>query len=543
MAAVRPWDDFAAVEADVRVMVADARWQGLSAAARAHALAARAVVTPDGGRWLFGAHGRWYLHDPADGRWHLAAPPRAHRVRPTRRGALLPDPHMLPDAPDFTTVPCSTQAFIGPDVPADLTERVRVLLRANGRKSEHDYPLTAFDEIFAADVPSTVAAVWGTVMWCAYAPAFDGNERLITIFGEYLRRPLPGDDWVRWLPAPPLTALVTLFAERVRAADLPAQPGETTGTGRTDRETTGAAGEATGGGSGIWEVTGALAPPSGDTTGAYTPGGGITGTGAGHPGAGRTGASGTGTSGTGTSGTGTSGTGIRPRRAALRLVALMADTAHILTADPRFAPRAHALLAMIEPLLAQPGLDDRAALAGDESVRRAWLARCPAHLARWVLAETDMGAAFRHTVYDLVESLSFTPDPPRAAASFLTDLPAAGRRLHGWLDHRIRYAYVELTAHVDEHGEQTEPDGLAVPAFLWTGATGGWPARATRPATARGVLVAPPDRGSAAAVLGAAYAAGLAWCRLVEAEIPQTGFAGARAIVRRLMHERDDIHP
>lgn len=52
----------------------------------------------------------------------------------------------------------------------------------------------------------------------------------------------------------------------------------------------------------------------------------------------------------------------------------------------------------------------------------------------------------------------------------------------------------------------------------------------------------PPDRGAAAAVLGAAYAVGLAWCRLSEAEVPAKGFAGASAMVHRLMHERDDPH-
>lgn len=345
-------------------------------------------------------------------------------------------------------------------MPAELVERVRVLLRANGRKSELDYPLTAFGDVFATDVPGTVAAIWGTIMWCAYAPAFDGNERLITVFGEYLGKPLPGDEWVRWLASPPLLSLVTLYAERARAAVRHADA--------TDRPDTG------------------------------------------------------------------------PARAALRLVALMADTAHILTADARFAPRAHALLAMVEPLLSDPSLDERAAQAGDEPVRQAWLARCPPEFERWVLGERDRGAAFRDTVYDLVESLAFTSDPPRAAASFLTDLPGGGERLHPHLDHRVRLGHLELTSQIRELGQNTEPDGFAVPAFLWDGTTGGWP---ERPPAPRGVLVAPPDRGSAAAVLGAAYATGLAWCALSETRMPQDGFAGARAIVRRLVHERDDIHP
>ncbi|MFI6908509.1 hypothetical protein ACIBKY_45125 [Nonomuraea sp. NPDC050394] len=547
MAAVHPLDPFSAVEADVRALVANPRWAGLPDHLRAEALATTTVVTPDGGRWLFGAHARWYLHDPADGRWHLAAPPRGLPVRAGRHGSPVLNPGLLPTGADFIGPDGSTQAFIGPDVHPGLTEEIRVLLRRAGRKSELDYPLTSFRDVFAADVPSTVAAVWGTIMWCAYAPAFDGNERLLTIFGEYLRRPLPGDEWVRWLTRPSLEALVTLYAERVRATGRPdpslsvpypwnTHPGKppTPGPGHPGTSHTGTGHSGTG-------HPGTGPSTSGSSTSGHSA--------SGHSASGQhaAGHSAYGTTehsqgGSGPPGGAPSGKDT-PGKAGLRLVALMADTAQILADDPRFAPRAHALLAMLKPLLHQPSLDHAAALRGDDTVRRAWLARVPADLARWILPDTDPGTAFRHTVYDLVESLAFTSDAPRAAASFLTDLPGAGDRLHDWLDHRVRHAYAELTAHVAEYGEHTEPDGFAVPAFLWTGATGGWPERATSPATARGVLVAPPDRGSAAAVLGAAYATGLTWCRLTGARMPEEGLAGARAIVRRLVHERDDIHP
>ncbi|WP_344832520.1 hypothetical protein [Nonomuraea dietziae] len=174
----------------------------------------------------------------------------------------------MPRGPDFAFSGWSSQAFVGPDVPSALTSEIRALVRANGRRSADEFPLSSFREVFAGDVPGTVAAIWATIMWCAYAPAFDGNEQLLSVFGEYLGRPLPGDEWVRWLPSPPLTALVTLYGERVRAG----------------------------------------AP-----------------------------------------------------RAALRLAALMADTAGILAADARFAPRAQALIAMLEPILRNPGLDHQTA--------------------------------------------------------------------------------------------------------------------------------------------------------------------------------------
>ncbi|MGW4800863.1 hypothetical protein ACWEPC_51435, partial [Nonomuraea sp. NPDC004297] len=341
---------------------------------------------------------------------------------------------VVPPGHDFHAEPGSTQSFIGPDVPERLTEQVRQLVRAGGRKSELDYPLTAFGEIFATDVPSTVAAVWGTIMWCAYAPAFDGNERLITIFGEYLRRSLPGDEWVRWLPAPPLLDLVTLVAERLRAG----QP-----------------------------------------------------------------------------------------RAALRLAAVLADTAQILLLDTRFRPRALALLTMVEPMLRRSAFEDPR--VEDAAMRQEWLERCPARLRLALLVENDPEGHFTHTLYDLVEALSFMPDPRAAAASFLADLSDSGGVLPGRLDHRLRMAYEELR-HAGLTGtsaaETTQPEGFPV-----------------RTSEALPTLeVAPPDRGSAAAVLGAAYATGLAWGRLTGARLPERGLAGQSALVRKIVHERDDRH-
>ncbi len=439
MAAVRPWNAFTATEAEVRSMVADARWRSLPEPDRAHAIASRTLVTRDGDRWLFGAHARWHLHDPADGRWHLAPPPRGLRARQVGHHATALPYDIVPSGPDFAPEPGSTQAFVGPDVSVKLCEQVRELLRAHCRRSELDHPLTAFDEIFAADVPSTVAAIWGTVMWCAYAPAFDGNERLLTIFGEFLRRPLPGDEWVRWLPAPPLIDLVSLVGERHRS---------------------------------------------------------------GHP------------------------------RTALRLAALIADTAHILLSDIRFRPRALALLTMVEPALKRPGLDDAAA-GDDRALRRAWLRRCPPRLARAVLVETSPDAQLAHTVYDLVEALAFTPDPPRAAATYLADLSDSRGLLPARLDHRLRHAYEELRRAgltSTSASERTEPDGFPVRG----------PEVRPRTDSFREPDPMPPDRNGAAAVLGAAYAVGLAWSGVSGAQVPERGFAGSAPLVHRLIHERDD---
>ncbi|WP_143020421.1 hypothetical protein [Sinosporangium album] len=265
-------------------------------------------------------------------------------------------PQLVPFGPDFAFDRGSTQGFVGPDVPGGVSEGVRRLLKAHGRRSREDFPIAAepFVSVFAGDVPSTVAAVWGTVLWCAYAPAFDGNEVLLSMFGEFLGRPLPGDEWVRWLVPPPLSALAGLYGERVRA--------------------------------------GAAA-------------------------------------------------------SAVRLLALVADTAAVLGADARFRPRAAALMAMVEPELHSPGLDARSAKLGDVALREVWSARCPAHLADAAVGELSPGERFRHAAYDLVQALGFVAErgvSPRAAAGawLAADLsavePKALDLLSGWLDPKLR---------------------------------------------------------------------------------------------------------
>ncbi|MCG5215350.1 hypothetical protein [Streptosporangium sp. KLBMP 9127] len=438
MAAVRQWDGFATIEGDVRAMVADPRWPGLPAQAKLQAVAARMLVTPDGGRWLFGAHARWYRLDPADGRWHLSAPPLDHTLRSAAhvvRHTTMLGPDLVPDGPDFSFEGGSTQGFVGPDVPVGITERVRALVVSRRPVRKEDFPITTepFTAIFAGDVSSTVAAVWGTLMWCAYAPAFDGNEVLLSMFGEFLRRALPGDEWVRWLHPVSLDDLAGLYAERIRA-DTP--------------------------------------------------------------------------------------------KAGLRLVALMANTADAVLEDDRFRPRAEALLAMLEPALRAPGLDHDAARRGDAEVRRAWLARCPPQLSRAVVSETAPGEHFRHSMYDLIEALGYLgrrrADPRVVAASLLAAdvsavAPESAARLYPWLDPELRHVL---------HATLTDP-AHALRRL--------WPVDGDLPAALH-----PPDRGTAAALLGAAYATGLAWSRLLEVETPSNGFATASATVRRLTHHRDD---
>ncbi|GHE38788.1 hypothetical protein GCM10017673_46450 [Streptosporangium violaceochromogenes] len=437
MTAVGHWDGFDAIERDVRAIVSDPRWAALPPPARSQVVAARVLTTPDGGRWLFGARARWYRQDPDDGRWHLTAPPADPGVRAGARVAptmTIILPHLVPQAHDLAADRGSVQGFVGPDVPRGITERVRELVVSQRGRRREDFPLTGpFSEIFAREVASPVAAVWGTLMWCAYAPAFDGNEVLLSMFGEFLARPLPGDEWVRWLPHASLGDLATLYGERVRA---------------------------------------------------------------GHP------------------------------EAGLRLVALMADTARVIRDDPRFRPRADALEAMVRPLLRRTGSDGSAAHLGDDAVRQAWLERCPPQVT---LPEHSPGENFQHAVYDLVETLGFLvpkgADPRAVAASLLAaDLSAfpseTADALYPWLDAELRHILRVV---------------LAEPSHPLRGC---WPRSGELPAALH-----PPDRAGAAALLGAAYAMGLAWCRLSGTEVPERGFSTAAAVVHRLVHERDDPVP
>lgn len=425
----------------MRAMVADPRWAGLSPQARAQAVAARTVVTPDGGRWLFGAHARWYRQDPADGRWHLSAPPLDADLRAAAhvvQASVTPALQLVPQGPDFAYERGSTQGFVGPDVPPEVTERVRVLVASRRSARLEDFPLLTppFTEIFASDVRSTVAAIWGALVWCAYAPAFDGNEVLLSMFGEFLAGALPGDEWVRWLRPVFLRDLAALYGERVRA---------------------------------------------------------------GMP------------------------------KAALRLAALMANTADAILADDRFRPRAAALIAMLEPALRRHDLDHEAARRGDEALRSAWLARCPAHLAAAVVSETSPGDHFRHCVYDMIEALGYLwskrADPRAVAAALLAAdvsalAPEAAPRLYPWLDPELRQMLHGALSDAGHPLRRCWPKDGELPPSLH-----------------------PPDRAAAASLLGAAYATGLAWCRLAGVDVPDRGFVTASAVVHQLVHQRDDECP
>ncbi len=213
----------------------------------------------------------------------------------------------------------------------------------------------------------------------------------------------------------------------------------------------------------------------------------------------------------------------------------MAATAEAVRTDPRFRPRASALLAMVAPVLHRSGQDAAAAHHGDDEVRHVWLSRCPPHVTP---AESSPGDHFQHSLYDLVRELGFIArkgaDPRAVAASLLAaDLsahaPRAADRLYPWLDPELRHIL---------HVVLTDPAHPLRGCWPRTGGVPDFPSASALPSALH-----PPDRASAAALLGSAYATGLAWCRLSGTEVPERGFATASALVHRLTHERDDPFP
>ncbi|GAB1824570.1 hypothetical protein [Herbidospora sp. RD11066] len=213
-------DGFSAVEKDVRAMVADPQWSLHRMEVRADALARRGgLAAHDGSCWIFGLGARWYRRD-ADGQWILSAPPAEPGLRETcvRVNPAIPW-WLVPQGPDFAADRGSTQGFVGPDVLPEVTERIRAILAAHRGLGHDDFPLAdgPLKDLFAPEVTSPIATVWAVIMWCAYAPAFDGNEHLLTMFGEFLGRPLPGDDWVRWLPGMRLETVLGPYKERLEA--------------------------------------------------------------------------------------------------------------------------------------------------------------------------------------------------------------------------------------------------------------------------------------------------------------------------------------
>ncbi|MDX6738174.1 hypothetical protein [Actinocorallia sp. A-T 12471] len=218
-------DPFGKAERAVRDAVAAGWWPSARPGQREHALAGQVVELPDGTQWLFGAWARWYRKHPGDTQWYLCPPPYAKQVRRAGKQAppaSPPPPHVVPLGPDFTAAGPVALPLFGSDLGA-LTAPVRATLESAASLNAQDHPLPENPPRWLADfaptVPSTVAACWGTALWCAASPVFDAREdaKLLGLWDPYRANPLPRIEGPRWLTPPTLEELAALYVERLRA--------------------------------------------------------------------------------------------------------------------------------------------------------------------------------------------------------------------------------------------------------------------------------------------------------------------------------------
>ncbi|MFC0041864.1 hypothetical protein, partial [Actinomadura rayongensis] len=219
-ASARPGDLFAAVEANVRELVAAPWWRTAAPQQRSEQIAAR-MLWGAGEWWLFGAWGRWYRCG-LDGSWQPCPPPpdpadRAVAV-PAPRGAGTPPvpPQLYPTGPDLSTGRMASLGFLGPlpdtGVVARISQALTTALAVNPAQFAQQDPM------FQAGTPSTVAAAWGALLWCAGAPVALTEHPLIESFTYYLTTPA---ERLHWMMPPDFSTLAGYYVHRLGAGDGP----------------------------------------------------------------------------------------------------------------------------------------------------------------------------------------------------------------------------------------------------------------------------------------------------------------------------------
>lgn len=204
-------------------MVDGGWWSATPQWQRRDLIADRLLNQPeDGTCWLFGAWARWYRRLPGDGQWQPCPAPlnpatRA-AARPLPKGGPVPPipPQIVPSGPDFAHRP-PTAAFVGADLPPELTSGVGAAVETAAALPVADYPHRS--DLFSANVPSAVAVAWDVMLWCAAAPVFDArlDPQLLGLWSPYRSVPLPTTGEARWLTPPTLEAVLAPYAERLRA--------------------------------------------------------------------------------------------------------------------------------------------------------------------------------------------------------------------------------------------------------------------------------------------------------------------------------------
>ncbi|MBE1536425.1 hypothetical protein [Actinomadura algeriensis] len=211
-------DLFTAVEGNVRELVASPWWQTAPPPERAAQIAAR-MLWGAGEWWLYGAWGRWYRCG-LDGAWHPCPPPgdpadRAVAV-PAPRGAGTPPvpPQLFPTGPDLSAGRVAPLGFLGPvpDTPvvARVSQAITTALAVNPAQ------FVQRDPMFQPGTPSTIAAAWGTLLWCAGSPVVLTEHPLIESFIPFLTTPA---ERLHWMMPPDFGTLAGYYVHRLGAGD------------------------------------------------------------------------------------------------------------------------------------------------------------------------------------------------------------------------------------------------------------------------------------------------------------------------------------
>ncbi|WP_231403859.1 hypothetical protein [Actinomadura viridis] len=220
-------DPFTVAEHHTRNNVTAPWWPASTPIQRRQTLHPHLLTLTDHSWWLFAAWTRWYRWHPADNRWFPSPPPQATHTRRTATHGPTPPPipnEILPTGTDYLTDYGPPLALAGKPPSGALTYRLRSVLSEAAQAPPHDYPLGW--NHFLHGTPSTIAATWSTLLWCASVPLFDPHLRLLEPWHPHFApQPTATHTRLHWHTPPPLHTIIGLYAERLRAgrADAAAQ--------------------------------------------------------------------------------------------------------------------------------------------------------------------------------------------------------------------------------------------------------------------------------------------------------------------------------
>ncbi|WP_067472150.1 hypothetical protein [Actinomadura hibisca] len=211
-------DLFTAVEGNIRELVASPWWRGAPPQQRAEQIATR-MLWGAGEWWLYGAWGRWYRCG-LDGAWHPCPPPADPGERrvavPAPPGAATPPvpPQLFPTGPDLTAGRMAPLGFLGPLPDTGVVARVSQAITT--ALAVHPAQFAQQDPMFQPGTPSTVAAAWGALLWCAGSPVALTDHPLIESFVPFLTTPA---ERLHWMMPPDFGTLAGYYVNRLGAGD------------------------------------------------------------------------------------------------------------------------------------------------------------------------------------------------------------------------------------------------------------------------------------------------------------------------------------